>query len=154
MIKEGNQASLQDRAKALIFLRHHLHEGFFYKKKNSFWWKITSLIQLDLNHSLKWMQYHPKLVDVDENVIVVVKEIPDTMVLIVIILRKWKPHFTTRSGTIWNGTILRQNKKMGSVYTINLLRIMRIIVIAVVLRGIGHVPVVRPNIWSTFTKHQ
>ena len=26
-IKEGNQASLQDCAKALIFLRHHLHEG-------------------------------------------------------------------------------------------------------------------------------
>ena len=26
-IKKGNQASLQDRAKALIFLRHHLHEG-------------------------------------------------------------------------------------------------------------------------------
>ena len=26
-IKEGNQASLQDHAKALIFLRHHLHEG-------------------------------------------------------------------------------------------------------------------------------
>ena len=25
-IKEGNQGSLQDRAKALIFLRHHLHE--------------------------------------------------------------------------------------------------------------------------------
>ena len=25
-IKEGNQASLQDRVKALIFLRHHLHE--------------------------------------------------------------------------------------------------------------------------------
>ena len=25
-IKEGNQASLQDRAKSLIFLRHHLHE--------------------------------------------------------------------------------------------------------------------------------
>ena len=58
------------------------------------------------------MQYRPKLMDVDENVIVVVKEIPDTMVLIVIILRKWKPHCTTRSGTIRNGTILRQNKKM------------------------------------------
>ena len=29
MIKEGNQASLQDRTKTLIFLRHHLHEGFF-----------------------------------------------------------------------------------------------------------------------------
>ena len=25
-IKEGNQASPQDRAKSLIFLRHHLHE--------------------------------------------------------------------------------------------------------------------------------
>ena len=25
-IKEGNQKSLQDRAKTLIFLRHHLHE--------------------------------------------------------------------------------------------------------------------------------
>ena len=25
-IKEGNQASLQDRTKELIFLRHHLHE--------------------------------------------------------------------------------------------------------------------------------
>ena len=27
-IKERNQASLQDCAKTLIFLRHHLHEGF------------------------------------------------------------------------------------------------------------------------------
>ena len=27
MIKEGNQASLQDRAKALIFFHHHLHKG-------------------------------------------------------------------------------------------------------------------------------
>ena len=27
IIKEGNQASLHDHAKALIFLRHHLHEG-------------------------------------------------------------------------------------------------------------------------------
>ncbi|XP_057497342.1 uncharacterized protein LOC130782060 [Actinidia eriantha] len=26
-IKEGNEASLQDRAKAMIFLRHHLHGG-------------------------------------------------------------------------------------------------------------------------------
>ncbi|XP_024028194.1 uncharacterized protein LOC112093620 [Morus notabilis] len=26
-IKEGNEASSQDRAKAMIFLRHHLHEG-------------------------------------------------------------------------------------------------------------------------------
>ena len=27
IIKEGNEASSQDRAKAMIFLRHHLHEG-------------------------------------------------------------------------------------------------------------------------------
>ena len=32
MIKEGNQASLQDRIKTLIFFRRHLHEGF--KKMN------------------------------------------------------------------------------------------------------------------------
>ena len=38
-IKEGNQASLQDRVKALIFLRHHLHEGLkneYLTVKNSF----------------------------------------------------------------------------------------------------------------------
>ena len=27
MIKEGNQAFLQDRTKTLIFFRHHLYEG-------------------------------------------------------------------------------------------------------------------------------
>ena len=32
MIKEGNQASLQDRTKTLIFFRYHLHEGL--KKMN------------------------------------------------------------------------------------------------------------------------
>ena len=26
-IKEGNNTSLQDRAKTMIFIRHHLHEG-------------------------------------------------------------------------------------------------------------------------------
>ncbi|KAJ0011139.1 hypothetical protein Pint_33290 [Pistacia integerrima] len=26
-IKEGNESSNQDKAKAMIFLRHHLHEG-------------------------------------------------------------------------------------------------------------------------------
>ena len=77
------------------------------------------------------MQYRPKLVDVDENedvdVVVVMEEILDTMVLIVIILRKGKPHCTTISGII-----LRQNKKMGNVYKINFLRTMRIIVIDVI----------------------
>ena len=152
MIKERNQASLQDRAKTLIFIRYHLHEGLK-KTKKSFWWEITSLIQLDLNHSLKWMQYRLKLMDVDEDedVVVVVEEILDTMVLMVTIqiLRKRKPHCTTRSGII-----LRQNKKMRSIYKINLPRTMRIIVIDVVWKGIGHVPVVCPNIWSAFTKHQ
>ena len=33
MIKEGNQASLQDRTKTLIFLRYHIHEGL---TKNEF----------------------------------------------------------------------------------------------------------------------
>ena len=68
--------------------------------------------------------------DEDEDMVVVVEEILDTMVLVVIIhliLKKGKPYCTTRSGTI-----LRQNKKMGSVYKINLLRTVRIIVINVV----------------------
>jgi hypothetical protein len=32
-IKKENQASQQDRAKAIIFLRHHLHDEL--KKKNT-----------------------------------------------------------------------------------------------------------------------
>ena len=50
--------------------------------------------------------------------------------------------------------ILRQNKKIGSVYKINFLRTMRTIVIDMVWKGIGCVLVVHPNIWLTFTKHQ
>ena len=50
MIKEGNQASLQDRAKTLIFLHHHLHEGL---TKNEFLMKNHWSCPLDLNHSLK-----------------------------------------------------------------------------------------------------
>ena len=78
------------------------------------------------------MQYCPKLVDVDEDedMVMVVEKIPDTMVLIVIIyqiLKKGKSHCTIRSGIK-----LIQNKKMGSVYKINLLKTMRIIVINVV----------------------
>ena len=33
MIKEENQASLQDHTKTLIFLCHHLHEGLKKKKR-------------------------------------------------------------------------------------------------------------------------
>ena len=76
------------------------------------------------------MQYRLKLVDVDEDVVVVVEGIPVTMVLMVIILQifiKRKPHHTTRSRVIQ-----RQNKKMGSVYKINIPRTMRMIVIDVV----------------------
>ena len=52
-----------------------------------FWWEITCLVQLDLNHSLKWMQYCPKLVDMenDEDMVMVVEGILDTMVLMVVI---------------------------------------------------------------------
>ena len=66
----------------------------------------------------------------DEDMVMVMEEIPDTIVLMVIIhqiLKKGKPHCTIKSGII-----LRQNKKMGSVYKINLLRTMRITVIDVV----------------------
>ena len=78
------------------------------------------------------MQYHFKLVDMnkDEGVVMIVEGIPNTMVLMVVnpqILIKRKPHYTTRSGVI-----LRQNKKMGSVYKINLPRTMRVIAIDVV----------------------
>ena len=34
-IKEGNTASLQDRAKALIFLRHHIDEGLLLNDRQS-----------------------------------------------------------------------------------------------------------------------
>ena len=40
-IKEGNQTSLQDHAKALIFLRHHLHEDL----KNEYL-TVTSLYEM------------------------------------------------------------------------------------------------------------
>ena len=69
-------------------------------------------------------------VDEDEEMDIVVEGILDIMVIMVIIpqiLIKGKLHCTTRSGII-----LRQNKKMGSVFKINLQRTMRIIVIDVV----------------------
>ena len=68
--------------------------------------------------------------DMDEDEDMVVEEILDTMVLMVTIhqiLIKEKPHCTTRSGII-----LRQNKKMGSVYKINPLRTVKIIIIDMV----------------------
>ena len=37
-IKEGNATSIQEKAKAMIFLRHHLHEGLkdgIFKNKKS-----------------------------------------------------------------------------------------------------------------------
>ena len=105
---------------------------------------------MDLNHSLNWMQYCPKLMDVDEDedVVVAVEEILDTMVLMVLILqilRRGKPHCTTR-----NGIILRQNKKKRSVYEINFPRTMRIIAINMVWRGIGCIPVVHQTFGQSF----
>ena len=50
-IKEGNQASLQDHAKALIFLRHHLNEGLkneYLTKKNLF--TLWSNLKEKYNH--------------------------------------------------------------------------------------------------------
>ena len=57
-----------------------------------------------LNHSLKLMQYHPKLVDMDEDedVVVVMEGISNTMVLMVVIpqIPKKKPYCTTISEVI------------------------------------------------------
>ena len=72
--------------------------------------------------------------DLDENqdmdIVVVVEGIPNITVLMVVIpqiLIKRKPHCTTKSGVI-----LRQNKKIGSINKINLLRTTRTIVIDMV----------------------
>ena len=54
-IKEGNQASLQDCAKTLIFLRHHLHEGL----KNEY---LTVNDSFTLWSNLKERYDHQKIV--------------------------------------------------------------------------------------------
>ena len=93
--------------------------------------------------------------DVDKDK--VVEEIPDIMVLMVIIdqiLRKKKVslHHQKWNNMKWNNTEAKQEngKRLQDKPPKN----HGIIVIDVVRRGIGHVPIVRPNIWSTFTKHQ
>ena len=53
--KEGNQASLQDHAKSLIFLRHHLHENL----KNEY---LTVKHYLTLWNELKGRYDHQKTV--------------------------------------------------------------------------------------------
>ena len=54
-IKEGNQASLQDCAKSLIFLRHHLHEDL----KNEY---LTVKDPLTIWNELKGRYDHQKIV--------------------------------------------------------------------------------------------
>ena len=54
-IKQGNQASLQDCAKTLIFLRHHLHEGL--KNEN-----LTVKDSFTLWSNLKERYDHQKIV--------------------------------------------------------------------------------------------
>ena len=54
-IKERNQASLQDRPKTLIFLRHHLHEGL----KNEY---LTVNDSFTLWSNLKERYDHQKIV--------------------------------------------------------------------------------------------
>ena len=55
MTKEGNQASLQDHAKALIFLRHHLYKGL----KNEY---LTVKVPFTLWSNLKERYDHQKTV--------------------------------------------------------------------------------------------
>jgi hypothetical protein len=59
------------------------------------------------------------------------------------ILQKTISHISTRSGI----PMKKNNKKMAKVYKINLQK-----AISVVWKVIGHVPVVRLNIWQTCTK--
>ena len=54
-IKEGNQASQQDHAKALIFLRHHLYKGL----KNEY---LTVKVPFTLWSNLKERYDHQKTV--------------------------------------------------------------------------------------------
>ena len=54
-IKEGNQASLQNHTKSLIFLRHHLHENL----KNEY---LTIKDHLTLWNELKGIYDHQKTV--------------------------------------------------------------------------------------------
>lgn len=75
------------------------------------------------------MQYHLKLVDMDKKMVMVVKGIPNAIVLMVVIPqipKKVKSHCTTRSRVI-----LRYHKEIGSGYEIDLPRTMRIITIDV-----------------------
>ena len=54
-IKEGNQASMQDHTKSLIFLRHHLHENLKYEY-------LTVKYHLTLWNELKGRYDHQKTV--------------------------------------------------------------------------------------------
>ena len=81
MIKEGNQASLQDCAKTLIFLCYHLHESL---TKNELLMRNHQSRPTRSESFLKVNAISSKFMDV----VMIVEKIPDTMVLIVIILRK------------------------------------------------------------------
>ena len=76
----------------------------------SFWWEITSLVQLGLKHSLKWMQYHPKLVDVDEDedMVVIMEGIVDTMVLMIVIPQTPREKKISLHHQKWSNTEVKQ----------------------------------------------
>ena len=87
------------------------------------------------------MQYHPKIIGMDEDVVVVEVdgEILDN-ITILIFIRKEKLRLTTISGII-----MRLDKKMEKVQRKNP-RLLKTHVIDVVWKDTGLVPVVRPSI--------
>ena len=87
------------------------------------------------------MQYHPKIMGVDEDVVVVEveSEIPDN-ITILLLIRKEKLRFTTRSRII-----MSLDNKMEKVQRKNP-RLLKTHVIDVVWKDTGLVPVVRPSI--------
>ena len=87
------------------------------------------------------MQYHPKIISVDKDVVVVEVEggIFDN-ITILLLIKKEKLRFTTRSGII-----MSLDKKMEKVQRKNS-RLLKTHVIDVVWKDTGLVPIVRPNI--------
>ena len=129
-----------------VNLQNNLNEYHFFLWMN----KIMSFFMR--NHQSRTIGSKPFLENEDEDMVVIVKWVLDTMVLMVVIPQiPINNIYTALHHQKWSN--LTQNKKMGSVYRINLPKTMRVIAINVVWNGIGCLPVVHPNIWLTFTKH-
>ena len=91
-----------------------------------------------------------ELMGIDEDVVVVVEGISNTMVFMVVIhqILKKRSLITLSKVEEYRGKIKRE-----SVYKINLLRTENNCY-RCGIKEIGFIPIIRRNIWSIFTKHQ